>query len=109
MSQFSDDDEDDRGKSLSQRNRGGYDSPLASYRSDAGKPPSGRLPTMSRENNKIGDNKKPLALTYPHSSSNNGNRNLNDSDDSYTDSRFSKKANTSNSSYDKSYESKYDR
>jgi hypothetical protein len=87
---------------LSQRNRGGYDSPLASYRSDAGKPPSGRLPTISRDLNKS-EIRKPVSSTY---SSSNGNKNLDDSDDSYSDNRFGKKP---INSYDKSLDSKYDR
>jgi len=86
---------------LSQRNRGGYDSPLASYRSDAGKPPSGRLPTMSRDSTKF-DSRKPVSSAYP---SLNGNKNLNDSDDSYSDNRFGKKS----TSYDKNLDNKYDK
>lgn len=103
INQFSDDDDDDRSKSFGQRNRGGYDSPLASYRSDAGKPPSGRLPNISSRDSHRTDNKKPQAITYPSSGN---NKNFNDSDDSYTDNRFSKKA---QSSYDKGFESKYDK
>ncbi len=112
LKQFSDDDDDDRGRLPSSRhaNRGVNDSPpLASNRSEAGKPPSGRLPTMSRENSKptIEGSKKPLAITYSSTG-----KSFGDSDDSFTDSRFTKsKSQTSNygdSKYDK-YDSKYDK
>ena len=50
-SQFSEDDDDDNYNSGRASNRNRYDSPLNSNRSDAvaayGKPPSGRLPTLS--------------------------------------------------------------
>lgn len=60
---------------------------------------------MSRENSKLGfeGSKKPLAITYPGSKDN--GKGFGDSDDSYTDTRFTKsKPQNSYTGYDSKYD-----